>query len=444
MVKHRDASPKATAKPAVPNSQGVPCGQETAVLPEEVYSVTEDSVEVIKDHQSQKKHPVHYRILLAGASYGHYKDSLIRVIAEAIGQLYFESGREQFIMAVADLSCVGDAVLKSYLKQMAKSRSSINLVMYLFDNDMKAHRRKLGILDYHFPDTLTWPMLTHPSRSQELELTRHLATYRNIRTVKQSLILPDALLDNTPNYEPIFTTHYVSNLRPEAIAPALKESVTDTIHKSQKEASIFRRTVAITGILMVAIAAKAWKYTAQLEPETSILPPEQVLPTVHAELGPTWHAINEHTLEHPFEVLVDRGDNEDLTITVQANGIDLEYQMVYEPGSEFKYTATVPSPCLLDSDDDLEATIIWRSENDGDAKVEKVIDRVRLPVDICKPIQERRLREEKKHTAVIPLHALSAHVAWQLLIDNLISRTHHVAQVLANVWQTFTNIWKSS
>lgn len=470
-----------------------------------------------------------FRVILVGASHPS-KDDILSLLSSAINA----KAQETSATTAASLRQVLEAdfttssqeqELADYLDRITEKR--IDLVIYLCDpsNDKPFHTLN------DRSDTVVWPLvLDQTSFATSKDLATHLARrlanipIMDIRGGKQDEQLPHAISINeflamspTSVYDllqhcPCKRLSHIQEEQPKTLQETNKEEETKekgivqqpeeeqherAIHGSNnQQAAVVKNTKkagksisgSLLGSLAVAVVGVAWKtlHHHSLESLNFTAPH----PPMGVRLSPMWDAVDPETLEHLFVVEVDAKQpgswhDQHLTVTVQGGGDELVYPMTYEPGTAFHYSALVPSPCLLDRNNDLDAHVVWRYDHDDETlgMVEKVIDSVVLSTKSCQPAYERKQHDnnkedqpqqtqeeeenkknpmdnnkdgmegkkkpavvqqqsKQKSTVAVVQSALPFQVVWKTIMDNLKSRTQGVARVVATFWHSFAQYWQ--
>ncbi|KAI7884819.1 hypothetical protein K492DRAFT_234563 [Lichtheimia hyalospora FSU 10163] len=435
-----------------------------------------------------------FRVILVGASHPS-KDDILGLLSSAINSKNQETTTSHRQVLEADFTSSQEQDLDDYLERIIEKR--IDLVIYLCDPSN----------DKAFPvfsdrtDTVVWPLvLDEASFATSQDLATHLARYlanisiMDMRDDKEEL-LPHAIsikefLAMSPSSVYDMLKHCPrKRLSPIQEEPVVletnKEVVTQqherSIHGNNQAAAVKKSSGGMSisgsllGLLAVAVIGVAWK-TLHHSSSLKTLNLTAPHPPMGLRLNPMWDAVDPETLEHLFVVELDAHQpgswhDQHLTVTVQGGGDELVYPMTYEPGTAFHYSALVPSPCLLDRNNDLDAHVVWRYDHDDETlgMVEKVIDTVVLSTKSCQPAHERKkhvtdnekekeqqdpmddteANKEKpavvhkpKNTVAIVPSALPFQVVWKTIMDNLKSRTQNVARVVATFWQSFAHYWQ--
>lgn len=501
---------------------GVEWSTDSVIFPEKlVQSVTAST----NDFAMVQQDP--FRVILVGASHPN-KDDILSLLSSAINSKHQEAaaaaasttaGHRQVLEADFTSSSSQEQELADYLDRITEKR--IDLVIYLCDpsNDKPLHTLN------DRSDTVVWPLvLDEASFATSKDLATHLArrlaniAIMDMRDDKEEC-LPHAISINeflamSPSSVYDMLQHcpcrklcHIQEERPVIQEMNNKEEETKekvvaqqpeqqqherSIHGNQQPPATQVKTKkggksfsgSLLALLAVAVVGVAWKTLHHHSLKTlNFTAPH---PPMGLRLNPMWDAVDPETLEHLFVVELDTKQpgswhEQHLTVTVQGGGDELVYPMTYEPGTAFHYSALVPSPCLLDRNNDLDAHVVWRYDHDDESlgMVEKVIDSVVLSTKSCQPAYERKQhannkeeqpqqkQEEKKDpldnekdgmegkkkpavvqqskqksTVAVVQSALPFQVVWKTIVDNLKSRTQGVARVVVTFWHSFAQFWQ--
>lgn len=438
-----------------------------------------------------------FRVILVGASHPS-KEDILALLSSAINAKHQGSGNRHVLEA--DFTSTQEQELVDYLDRITEKR--IDLVIYLCDpsNDKAFH----ALNDRS--DTVVWPLVVdEASFATSKDLATHLAhrlaniSIMDMRDDKEEL-LPHAIsikefltmspssvydmLEHCPRkrLSPIVQEHPVINKEKEKVVVQQKQQQQD--RSIQESATVVKKSGrsisgSLLGILAVAVIGVAWKTLHHHSSSLKTVYLTAPHPPMGLRLNPMWDAVDPETLEHLFVVELDAKQpgswqDQHLTVTVQGGGDELVYPMTYEPGTAYHYSALVPSPCLLDRNNDLDAHVVWRYDHEDETlgMVEKVIDTVVLSTKSCQPAYERKkhvaesqeqqqeepvedkkdekkenkkpavVQHKQKSTVAVVQSALPFQVVWKTIMDNLKSRTQGVARVVVTFWQSFAQYWQ--
>lgn len=172
-----------------------------------------------------------------------------------------------------------------------------------------------------------------------------------------------------------------------------------TIFTSLIGDSFSRRAMMYLLLATVLASSSCIRKTTQ-PPETCVAHP--TLQQAIVKLDPMWEVPDEYSLRHFFVVelvptvqLSSKNtlwSNEDIKVTVNSSStINQRYGMSYIPGTQFKYSADVPSPCLLNSNEDFTATVEWTLYHSSTVVN---VAQVKLYLDICKSVDQGRTDQD--------------------------------------------------